>query len=574
MVHQPLQTRVARINEHAEVVSAHYRRALANVEFYPAADKERLAEQICSEMDNFYKSVAMVRAGKFVREIQEEVCSEARSWVKGSMPAAIARYSFYQISDAELAERGRISASQIRVCQAQMTSALDTIAKVGSYDGNARTAEAQRVKEECSRFERAFTLYARGFSFVEIKELTGESIQSRVEDKTIPETLMKYAGYPLSEAAAQYRANKISALQSAAVKAFEAAKARQEQSDPTILSEKIKVWKGELKELDLVLGLYKKGLSITSIADLTGLHADGWIRQEQLPAKLARASLDLTSRDFRVPQHIDPDFACVLGALCATTRVFSPDGAMAFRHSDKKRLEQIKIIFERLFQTSLVEPQVDGQGFILRVGRSALVREILEKFGVKDRTTDVLPPYEILKYSDTCRAFVRGFLTFCHPHLDKDLNRFGVARSTQPNLLKAVAIGLYLEKIYPTIRESGGKVALVVADQRDFEALCDFAPSMLNEAEKEAWVKRVKREPDPIGSYDAYAKIASVLRGVYPTGVKLNFSDILSRAGIECDATQSVKTRIANWRGGIKPHVALRAKALEELIATLYPKTA
>jgi exonuclease VII small subunit len=190
MVYQPLETRIERLNNHVEVVSAHYRRALANIEFYPDPRKLELRDQITSEYQNFNKAAALVREGRIVKDIQEHVCGEARSWVKGNIPAGIARYSFYQISEQELTQRSAVCRQLVRACKGRLTAALDTIEKLSKHDGDPRKSTIQKVREEFATLEHALTLYERGFSFVEIKALTGESIQARVEDKTIPETLV------------------------------------------------------------------------------------------------------------------------------------------------------------------------------------------------------------------------------------------------------------------------------------------------------------------------------------------------------------------------------------------------
>jgi len=153
-----------------------------------------------------------------------------------------------------------------------------------------------------------------------------------------------------------------------------------------------------------------------------------------------------------------------------------------------------------------------------------------------------------------------------------DLNRFQVGRSAQPNLLKVVAARLYVEKIYPVVRENENAVALVVSARREFEALCALVPAVLTEEDRNKLAQRPKLEADPIGSYAAYERISEVLKKAYPEGVTLNFHDVLQRARIECVVDLGVKTRIAHWRKGKKPHVAQRAEALERLLGSLYPE--
>lgn len=572
MVYQPLETRIARLDKHVEVVSTHYRRALANVELYPQPDRLKLHTQIDTEYENFNKAADLAREGRAVKDIQKLVCGEARSWVKGNIPAAIARYSFYQISEEELDQRSKVSRLQTRVCKAQLDSALDTIEKLSKHDGDARETTIQRAREEFASFERAFTLYERGFSFVEIKALTRESIQSRVEDKTIPETIVRFAGYTLSKDETEVRKRQIAKLEAAAIRAHQEATARQQERDAENLPAQLKTWRAELRKLKLVLDLYAKGLSVASIEDLTGLNASSWIKDGALPVKLAYARRDWIDRDFIIPAQLNADVAYIVGALCGNSRVFSRDRAISFRSSELDKVVDIRERFQRSFSTSLVEPSTGRDGHTLRIARSALVRELFDRLGIVDGATDFVPPFEIIKYSDTCRAFVHGFLAFSRPLVDVDRHLFHVARRNQPTLLKVVAAGLYLEKIYPIVRENEGSVSLSISAQREFDALCAFAPALLNEDEKNKLALRPMTKEDPLGSYTAYQKISEVLQGAYPKGVKLNFEDVLRRAQIQCEISSDVKARLAYWRGGRKPHVAVRAEALEQILGTLYPE--
>lgn len=571
MVYQPLETRIERLEKHVEVVSAHYRRALANVEFYPEATKERLGNQIGTEYDSFNKAAELVREGRFVREIQDRVCAEARSWVKGNIPAAIARYSFYQVSDEELEQRSKVSREQRKICKTQLASALDTIEKLSKHDGDPRKTIVKKARKEFSAFKRAFTLYERGFSFVEIKALTGESIQSRVEDRTIPETILQFAGYPLSADEAEARKKQIIKLSTAAVKAHQEATEKQKERDPHELRQQLKTWQAELRKLKLVFDLYEKGLAMASIDNLTGLNAGSWIKDGTLPVKLAYARRDGLQRDFVVPTHFDSNVAFIVGALFGTTRVFSREYSISFRHPDLAQVVDIRERFQRAFSTSLVEPTPEGKGYTLRVGRSLLVREFFDRLGIVDGASDCVPPFDLIKYSDTCRAFVLGFLTFSKPFVDVDRHIFHVARRNQPTILKVVAAGLYLEKIYPIVRENDQSVSLTISAQREFDSLCDFAPAILSAQEKDTLAARSPSEEDPLGSYTAYQRVSEVLRRLYPKGVKLNFEDILRRAGIECEVTKDMKTRIAYWRSGRKPYVAQRAEAVERILGSLYP---
>src|SRR5262249_18990544 len=153
-----------------------------------------------------------------------------------------------------------------------------------------------------------------GFSFKEIKSITNVSIQSRIEDKSLPDIIIKYAGYPLTAGAKKHRENKCRALEAAAVEAYRKAKENQRKRNPETLHELTEVWKDELQGLKLVLTLYKKGLAPAGIAALTRLPAYSWISQGELPFKLSRAALDLRNHKYKIPLKIDEDFAYLIGA--------------------------------------------------------------------------------------------------------------------------------------------------------------------------------------------------------------------------------------------------------------------
>jgi hypothetical protein len=172
---------------------------------------------------------------------------------------------------------------------------------------------------------------------------------------------------------------------------------------------------------------------------------------------------------------------------------------------------------------------------------------------------------------------LRGYFDFCRPHVNIDLYRFGVSRQTQPNLVTAIALALYAEKIYPIVRKNEGGFALAVNNQVDFGKLVALAPGILSPDERKTFADKPTPPFDPIGSYTAYRSIMSILKKNYSNERKLDFQDILSRSGIMTEPREipnSTKSRISNWRRGLKPLVAQRAEAIERLAKLLYPELA
>lgn len=577
MVAQSRDIRIQRVTEHEGIVSGHYRKALANIEFYPKDQKVALRDQLVSEYEKFSAAATMLRGGKFVREIQKETCSEARSWLIGNIPATIARYSFYQISDAQIADRSVVSEERIKVCRQQMKSALDTVSRLEAHDGVSRKKETQAIKKEFASFKLAFQLYARGFSFEEIRSLTDQTIQARIEDKTIPEKILAYAGYPLTAGAHTYRLKRCEELRSSITTAFEEAKAKQGALRPDTLDQQVEAWRKEVATFNLVVDLYQKGLTTTSIAALTGTNADGWLTNGQLPVKLTRARLDLTHRNYKCPTVIDESFAYIAGAMYANQRVFSVESGIVFRNTDRAKIDGLTSQIERIFQTTVADTSTESGSYVARVARTGLLKDIFDMLGMQDGTRDPVPPLAILTHRHTRHGLLRGYLDFCRPHVNADLNRFGVSRGTQPNLLKAVALALYAERIYPIVRENDRGFTLAVNNQEDFLKLVSLVPDIVSPDE----LRKLRNKPtpphDPIGSYEAYRSIVSVLKKAYSGATKLDFQDILSRSGIVTktdDIPNSIKSRISNWRRGLKPLVAQRAETIERLAKALYPELA
>jgi hypothetical protein len=512
MVAQSRDIRIQRVTAHEGVVSAHYRKALANVEFYPKDQKAALRDQLVSEYEKFSAAAEMLRGGKFVREIKEQICSEARSWLIGNIPATIARYSFCQVSEAEIADRSVVSEERIKVCREQMKSALDTVARLEAHDGVSRKRETQAIKKEFASFKLAFQLYARGFSFEEIRSLTDQTIQSRIEDKTIPEKILAYAGYPLTASAQTYRLKKCEDLKNSITTAFEEAKAKQGALQPDTLNQQVEVWRQEMATFNLVVDLYQKGLTANSIAALTRTNADGWLSNGQLPVKLTRARLDLVHRNYKCPTVIDESFAYIAGAIYANQRSFSTESGIVLRNTDPAKITQIRSTLEKVFQTSLAATSIESGSYVARVGRSALLKDIFDMLAIPEGARDPVPPLAILTHQHTRRGLLRGYFDFCRPHVNIDLYRFGVSRQTQPNLVTAIALALYAEKIYPIVRKNEGGFALAVNNQVDFGKLVALAPGILSPDERKTFADKPTPPFDPIGSYTAYRSIMSILK--------------------------------------------------------------
>ena len=116
---------------------------------------------------------------------------------------------------------------------------------------------------------------------------------------------------------------KCSRIHQTAVDAIEKGIEVQTRMSPETIEEQKKVWATELQSLDLVLLLYRRGLSAHSVAHLTQLPAQSWISEDTLPVKMFRAGLDLRQRDYAIPKRIDPDSAYLIGAYFASTRVYT-----------------------------------------------------------------------------------------------------------------------------------------------------------------------------------------------------------------------------------------------------------
>jgi hypothetical protein len=579
MVYQSPEVRTQRITAHAETVSAQFRKALAILSVYPAHRREKLLEQVSGEYTRFYNAVELALQGRYVREVQKVLGSEARSWLTGQVPRLIARYSFIQVSDSDLAEREAAAKRQIAVCTDKRDTALEVIAMLQAFDGSDRAAEVTAVKRAFRKFKYAFNLYQRGVAWKEIADLTGEPMQSRIEAKTIPEIIVKYAGYPLTKANQAVRNEKCAALRASAQAIFERAKAKQSALNPQALEKQIEVWKRELKSFHLVVDLYQKGLEAASIKTLTKLSAHDWLRCNALPVKVTRAGLDLTRRDFTIPERIDSDFSYIAGAIFGSKRVFSRNAPLVFPSAELDKLSSLKSLFEEVFQTSLPAPRLEktragSSRFVLAAGREALVTGILDMLGIPERAMDPVPPFSLIRNKELRVRFIRGYLDYAGLSLDLQRHRFGIIRGHQPNIIKALGVALYLEGICPIVRAERSGALLAVTDTKDFHRLVTLAPGLLPHGTPIATGQPDKPSVELISSYDNYRMIKNVLVAFYGSGEKLNFKDILRRSGISIAeherVPRSVKDQIRSWARGVKPPVVRRGQSMEKIFEELY----
>lgn len=579
MVYQAPHVRMQRISDHSERVSAQFRKALAIVSFYPANVRDPLLEQVSSEYSKFYTAVELALSGRYVREIQEAIGSEARSWLMGQVPEAIARYSFSQVSDIDLAKRNALAEKQIAVCRQKRDTALEVLGLLRDYDGRDRALEIKAVQRAFRTFNYAFDLYRRGVSWREIANLTGEPMQSRIEDKTIPEIIVKFAGYPLSPQNQAVRDSRCAALRASAQAIFERAKTRQSAINPQGLESKINAWRRELKSFHLAVNLYQRGLDASSIKTLTTLSAHDWLKGNTLPVKVTRAGLDHARRDFTIPKHFDRDFSYVAGAIFASKRIYSREQPIVFRAAALNKLMELKEVFERAFKTTLPTPRREQTKtatplLTLVAARRHLVSGILDRLGIDERSTDLIPPSSLIRERENRVGFIKGFLEYSSLSLDIDRCRFELKRDGKLHVIKALGVAMYLEGIYPLVTEDGSTVLLTVRAEEDFHRLVRVAPGLLPRGTEIAFHELDRSSMQSIGTYENYRMIQRVLDIYYGHGEKLDFRDILRRAGIPVAESEQipkrVKHRIYSWHKGTKPTVAHRAEILQRIFAELY----
>jgi hypothetical protein len=101
-----------------------------------------------------------------------------------------------------------------------------------------------------------FKLYSNGFSYSEIKSLTGLSLQTRVEDKTLPEIIIKYGGVDLTFDQGIARQSKCQDIKARAVDGFKRAEALQAESGKEHLAKLKLLWVKDPQSLETIINLY------------------------------------------------------------------------------------------------------------------------------------------------------------------------------------------------------------------------------------------------------------------------------------------------------------------------------
>ena len=569
--------RLQALDQHAKLVRESYSKACENLQLYPEQDRGALLDSVNRELSQFEGALEMARAGKFVRQVQAEVAHEARSWLYGAVPSSICRYANLQRTAHELREREDLSQERIAVCHERRALALNTLKRLKAFDGNPRTEEAEQIKQDCDRFVRAFELYRRGVSWKEIRRLTGESMQSRIQEKTLPDSVTRYGGYPLSRAATRFRETRGVSLLSATAEAVETARTRVLERSPSQLAERESAWAREMQELRLAVALYVRGLSVKGIGELTGLPTQNWILDQKLPQAIARSSLDLSNRSYRMPTCLDEKISYVVGAIFGGMRLFSRDHGLFFRHEEAAKVYEMRGRLMDVFGAELPAPTKNGSRHVLQVSRTALVKDLFERLGIAERSTNPLPPFALLRYPEHCLAFLEGFFQFCSA--EKDLNKMLVAvgRTEQENIIKAVACALYLEGIFPLIAKQGNATRIIIRGVGELSKLNARLPGLFSPQEQQKIAKRGPTGLELTASVPFYRSVMRVIEEGYPRGTPLVFDDVVHRAAKQLSVpspavTRALKGRIQGWRRGIKPLAVKRAEALEDLILGLYPK--
>lgn len=564
------EARVNQINVHIAKVEELFSRAVDNLKFYPEESQRALGNVLEEEKAAFDRACELFLNGTGVPTIVKQVCRESRSWLQGSIPKNITQYSHCNVKD--LKKRKKIAREQIDKCKERHNAALETIKELRESGSKIDENIESTLKKDRDAFVRAFEMHALGFSQAIVRKVTEEDMCSRLKHMSLPESIVRYAGYTLTEAEQSRRKMIVNRIQNKAVEAFKLATQRHQDSDS--FRGRKKEWVEDLKSIKLALALYERGLSPERIKELTDLPANIWILKEVLPVKLARAALDLSKIDYSIPRSFDEPSAYIAGAYFASTRAFSVVNGLTFRTRSKDIAEHVRAAFQTDFELETREPREEGSYYVVDVQSKKFVEDFIGLLGISE-DADPLVPYELLKTQYITNAFLGGFFDFAAGSLNVEHRRFSITRVNQDKLLKAIAIALSFMDIYVNITFGKDKSDLYVSQSESLMQLINSFPS-IGTSEKREQLKSAIREvrSGQLESYADYCAIMKTLREHFSNGTKLDFSTIIKKSEVLLslsELTDATKAKIQRWRNGKKPDIARKAESIKGYYAELYP---
>jgi hypothetical protein len=329
----------------------------------------------------------------------------------------------------------------------------------------------------------------------------------------------------------------------------------------------------ELRNLELVLRMYERGVSPNQIKRLTNLPADSWLLKGALPPTLLRSSERLNRKDFRIPNMLDHETSYIIGAFLARARSLDQRSISFSAPTAELALELINKI-ERTFRLRPEPPRAVGNMHVVEIGRKDFVAGFKRFFNVDAGT--VLPCLDaLIFYPYFRRPFLEGFFAFAGGSLDVERSRYTLARGTHRELLAGIGVALSFEGIYPTLGKAFEKGGLLqVSDAHELRALITEFPQVGPATDIEELRRKLPTSVRPLESLPVYLSVMQILGRHFPGGKRLNFQKIRDEGAValsELAFTPEERSKIKGWRLGHKPLVYQRAKALEGLAKKLFP---
>lgn len=563
------------LEKHKKRVLTLFRRALKNISVYPAELQASIAKDLGNEYQQFELACYKYCSGSRRIDLAREVGSGARSWTEyQNVPHEIARYGKMQISKVKLQRCAKLAAEQMDRCEELYKRSL---AVLDILEESQRciidlTSIRKAISDEIDLYRKIFNLYANGLSYREIERVCNiRNAQSRIKNGTIPKTILIYSGGFFSKDEVIARKVRVVSILRNVRKSLRLALKNNKNTSPEVAAKNRDIWRKEIANLRNVLNLYLKGIAPAVIERVLKLPASSWILKGEMPIKLSRAGSDFSRKDHSMARLISPSMAYAIGAYVASTVKFNQDRGITLQAVSQDIYQRAKENLETAFGIKLTKER-QKSSLLIDIQRRKLIQDFHKVMGF-EKTTDPLIPPDLIRYDGACRDFLNGFFDFANFYLSSNPIRFTISRTGPKNIMRAIAVALSYQGIFPTISEHGRSISLLIQDSQEVIRLLKLFPTLKRHPKASDLELQIDlMDPNLPNSYTFYQAVMRRLPQLNPKErlSRDKFSD-LGDKWHNSDITKTKIKVISKWRNGIEPRSVKRMKLLRQLEIEMYP---
>lgn len=568
----PAQVQAA--TAHAARVKQLYARALRNSLFYPEPERAELRQALNTEYSQFTRAVKLFAERTTIMRIRSELGTsvDVRSWVLYcGVPGTIAKFSFNQLSAADLTERNRIADQRLAAFNKIYDAAKHT-AQQFVTDEQSRRQALKAIDDERRVMLRAFSMYRRGFSFKEIDRLTHAGIQSRALDGVVPWSTAYFGGHNLTREEVIARVNKAARLVNRVDLAIEGARRKNQALPKEQYASLLTKMAEARRDYCRAIALYVRGLEPSHIQKITGLPAQSWLYQDAMPALILSNSTERRSKQFRIPD-LTPESALVVGAYLARRRNHQGK-VLSISVPTAEAGEQLRANFKAAFGFDLGKAARLEHGLIYHIRRAEFIPAFI-KFAEAD-CAEIKLPDKFMRYDFLRRPLLQGFLLSANGMLSIERGHYSVARKGGELLLKSAAVALARDGIHPRVTNEGEITRLIIDADSDIKRLLQLYPKAFASDKLVAASRLNGSHANPeLHTSSGYQTVMNLLEQHFPPGTKLRYrlvEELLQGELPRIKLTSADRDTIWRWRNGSKPREALRAEITGRLEQELYPE--